>query len=97
MDFHPPGPAERVILWRKALAERSPSGEELLDAIDWDWLADKLNMTGADIKATTLAAAFLARAEGSRIRTEHLLHAARREMTKQGTAWRAGDWRARVS
>ncbi len=97
VDFHPPGPAERVILWRKALAQRSPSGEELLDAIDWDWLADKLTMTGADIKATALAAAFLARAEGSRIRTEHLLHAARREMTKQGTAWRAGDWRARVS
>jgi len=97
VDFHPPGPAERVILWRKALAERSPSGEELLDAIDWNWLADKLNMTGADIKATTLAAAFLAKAEGARIRTEHLLHAARREMTKQGTAWRAGEWRARVS
>jgi hypothetical protein len=97
VDFHPPGPAERVTLWRKALTERSPSGEELLDAIDWNWLADKLTMTGADIKATTLAAAFLARAEGSRIRTEHLSHAARREMTKQGTAWRAGEWRARVS
>jgi AAA+ superfamily predicted ATPase len=96
VDFHPPGPAERVALWRLALAERSPTGEELLEPIDWNWLADKLTMTGADIKATALAAAFLARAEGSRIRTEHLLHAARREMTKQGTAWRAGEWRAKV-
>lgn len=95
VDFHPPGPSERVTLWRLALPERSPAGEELLDEIDWSWLGEKLIMTGADIKATALAAAFLARAEGSRIRTEHLLHAAHREMTKHGTVWRAGDWRGK--
>ena len=92
VDFVSPGPAERLKLWRLSLAERSPSGEELLDAIAWEWLAENLIVTGAEIKAIALAAAFLARAEGSRIRMDHLEHAARREMTKQGASWRAGKW-----
>jgi SpoVK/Ycf46/Vps4 family AAA+-type ATPase len=97
VDFQPPGPEQRLALWRIALAERAPAGEELLETIDWNWLADNLILTGADIKATVLAAAFLARSQGSRIGMNHLLHAARREMTKHGTAWRAGEWSARVS
>jgi ATPase family associated with various cellular activities (AAA) len=92
VDFVPPGPPERLALWRLALVERSPAGDELLDAIDWNWLAENLIMTGSDIKATVLAAAFLARTEASRIRMEHLLHAAKREMTKHGTSWRVAEW-----
>jgi AAA+ superfamily predicted ATPase len=92
VDFLPPGPAERLVLWRMSLAERSPGGEQLLDAIDWPWLADNLVLTGADIKAITLAAAFLAKAERSRIRMEHLLHAAKREMNKHGASWRVSEW-----
>jgi AAA+ superfamily predicted ATPase len=92
VDFQPPGPQERLQMWRRALPEKSPAGEDLLEEIDWNWLADVLVLTGADIKASALAAAFLARAEGSRIRMEHLVHATRREMAKQNAAWRAGDW-----
>jgi hypothetical protein len=92
VDFQQPGPAERLALWRRALMAQSPSGEELLDAIDWDLLASKLNMTGAGITAAALGAAFLARAEGSRIAMSHVLHAARREMNKQGLVVRSGDW-----
>jgi len=92
VDFLPPGPQERLALWRISLAERSPAGEELLDGIAWEWLAENLVLTGADIKATALAAAFLARTEGGRIRMDHLLHAARREMAKHGASWRASEW-----
>ena len=92
VDFVAPGPAERLTLWRLSLAERSPSGEELLNGIAWDWLAEKLILTGAEIKAIALAAAFLARTEGTRIRMDHLEHAAQREMKKQGASWRAGKW-----
>jgi len=95
VDFLPPGPPERLALWRQSLAERSPTGEELLDTIAWEWLAENLVLTGADIKAIALAGAFLARAEGSRIRMDHLLHAARREMHKHGASWRASDWSAK--
>jgi hypothetical protein len=54
-------------------------------------LAPKLNMTGADIAGAALGAAFLARAEGTRIGMNHVLHAARRQLNKQGTAMRAGE------
>jgi len=92
VDFLAPGPQERLALWRLSLAQHSPAGEELLEEIAWEWLAENLLLTGAEIKAIALAAAFLARAEGARIRMDHLQHAARREMAKQGTAWRVGDW-----
>ena len=49
-------------------------------------------LTGADIASAALGAAFLARAENSRITTMHVLHAARREMAKHGKALRWGDW-----
>jgi len=94
VDFISPGPQERLTLWRLALDQRTPSGEDLLDGIAWDWLAENLTLTGADIKAISLAAAFLARSEGARIRMDHLMHAARREMNKHGASWRTSDWSA---
>ena len=92
VDFQPPGPVERHILWRRALTARSPAGEEILDEIDWDLLANKLVMNGAAITSAALGAAFLARAEGRRIAMRHVLHAARREMNKQAVAVRPGEW-----
>src|SRR6185503_6939681 len=92
VDFVQPGPAERRVLWQLALVPRAPGGDELLDAIDWDFLADRLPMTGADIKNAALCAAFLARSEGARIAMPHLLAAVRRELTKHGVVLRPGDW-----
>jgi SpoVK/Ycf46/Vps4 family AAA+-type ATPase len=91
VDFLEPGPAERLALWHHALLERAPGGQPLLDEIDWELLANKLTMTGADIKAAALAAAFLARTEGCRIGMRQILDAARREMTKHGVVLRHGD------
>ena len=92
VDFMQPGPIERLALWKLALSERTPAGEQLLDEINWQFLAERLNMTGANIKAAALSAAFLARADGSRIAMQHILHAAQREMTKHGVALRPEDW-----
>jgi hypothetical protein len=82
VDFIPPQRGERMALWRKALSETSPSGEPLLDEIDWELLAERLSMTGAAIKNSALAAAFLAYAEGRRVGMKHVLHGARRELAK---------------
>ena len=90
VDFVPPGVEERLALWRLALHRHAPTGEELLDEIDWNLLAERLTMTGADIKAAALGAAFLAYGEGTRIAMRHVLAAARREMTKHGVVLRAG-------
>jgi hypothetical protein len=62
----------------------APNGEAILDEIDWSYLSERLSMTGAEIKATALGAAFMARSEGVRIGMRHVLAAAQREMAKQG-------------
>lgn len=92
VDFLPPSSIERLALWRLALPATTPDGTPLLDKIDWDFLASKLTMTGADIKAAALGAAFLARAAGTRITMAHVLRAARRELTKHGVVVRPGEW-----
>ena len=97
IDFMQPGPAERLMLWQRALLPEPARGQELLDTIDWTFLAEKLTMTGADIKAAALGAAFLAYAEGVQIGMNHILHAAHRELTKHGVAIRAGDWEGWVN
>jgi AAA+ superfamily predicted ATPase len=91
VDFVPPGVAERRQLWTMALPARAPNGEELLGTIDWDALARRLEMTGADIKAAAMAAAFLAHGEGTRIEMAHVVHAARRELAKRGVMLRSDD------
>jgi hypothetical protein len=89
IDFLPPGPDERLRLWRRALLAEAPTGEPLLEEIDWGFLSEKLALTGAEIKNAALAAAFLSRGEGRRIGMGHILAAVRREMAKQGLVLRA--------
>jgi MoxR-like ATPase len=84
IEFRPPRPEDRLALWQRALLPSAPNGEPILDAIDWEYLSERLGMTGAEIKATALAAAFMARGEGARIGMRHVLAAAQREMAKQG-------------
>jgi MoxR-like ATPase len=95
VDFLSPRPQERMALWRRALAERAPGGESILGEIDWAFLAERLPMTGAEIKNTALAAAFLARAEGVRIGMDHVVAAAERELAKQGNLLRVPGREAR--
>jgi MoxR-like ATPase len=88
VEFEMPRPEERLALWQRALLTHAPNGEALLDDLDWGYLAQRLQMTGAEIKGTALGAAFMARAEGTRIGMRHLLAAAQREMAKQGVRLR---------
>lgn len=90
IDFLPPAVRERRELWQRALLARSPAGEELLDAIDYAVLGERLDMTGAEIKNAATSAAFLARAEGVKIAMRHVGHASRRELAKRGVVLR-GD------
>lgn len=88
IDFLPPGPAERAQLWQSALPAKSPSGEEILGAIDWSELAERVPLTGAEITLAALNAAFLARAANKKIGMPHLLEAVRREFAKKGQTLR---------
>lgn len=91
VDFVPPGPAEREQLWRLALGSGADQGRpSLTGELDFGALARELDLTGAGIKSAALAAAFLARTDGSPIGMPHVLAAARRELAKQGIVLRQG-------
>jgi len=90
VDFVAPAPQERLRMWRRALPERTSSGEPLTDALDHEWLAAHLELTGAEIAAVALGAAFEARAAGERIGPVYVLDAARRELAKRGGVLRVG-------
>jgi hypothetical protein len=64
----------------------------LLDEIDWDFLAARLEITGAGIKDVALGAAFVACAEGTRIGMKHVLRAARRDLMKHGRLVGRGEF-----
>ena len=96
IGFAPPGPPERERLWRLALeGARDVEGRPLVDELDWAGLARELDLTGAGIKSAALAAAFLARNEGTPIGERHVLAAARRELEKQGVVVRPGQMEIR--
>lgn len=92
VEFAPPARDERLALWRLALPELAPHGERLLDGIEWEYLAEKLALTGAEIKSAALAAAYRARAQESRIGMRQVISAARRELAKRGAVLRAPEW-----
>src|SRR5258708_23644496 len=88
IDCVVPDQHELLRLWRQAHPERSSGGERITDALDHEWLASHIELTGAEIKAAALAAAFEARSAGGLITTERVLKAIRRELTKRGASVR---------
>lgn len=88
VDFTAPARAERLRLWRLALPERTSTGEPVTGPLDHEWLATHLELTGAEIKAVALSAAFDAREEGVLISADAVLTASRRELGKRGAVLR---------
>jgi ATPase family associated with various cellular activities (AAA) len=92
VDFFLPTPAEREHLWRLALQHAlGPDGIPLAGELDWQVLGSQFDLTGAGIKAAALAAAFLARTDGTRIEMTHVLAATRRELEKHGKVMRTSE------
>jgi ATPase family associated with various cellular activities (AAA) len=88
VDFLSPAPTERLRLWRLALPERTAAGEPVTDRVDLDRLAEDIALTGAEIKAVALSAAYLACAGGELIGMHHVWAAARTELAKRGSVLR---------
>ena len=82
VEFPEPDAATRAALWQLHL----PSAAPLAADVDLMELADWYAITGAQIKNATLAAAFLAAADGSQIHQQHFLLAIEREFDKAGKA-----------
>lgn len=81
IHFPPPGPAERLVLWQKAL---SPP-VRLCEKTDLEALAGMAPLTGAGIENATQAAALSALVSGDNLLRAHHLHAAiSQEAAKEG-------------
>jgi len=88
VDFTAPARSERLRLWRLALPEHTSTGERITGSLDHEWLATHLELTGAEIKAVALSAAFDAREQGVLISADTVLTASRRELSKRGAVLR---------
>jgi SpoVK/Ycf46/Vps4 family AAA+-type ATPase len=80
IDFPRPDATAREQIWRQCL----PVGSYQLDDAAFRQLARKIDLTGGHIRQITLRAAFIAAATGVQIGLEHIVHAARAELTKLG-------------
>lgn len=80
IDFSFPDKDYRKQLWQKAFPEQLP-----LDLyIDFDFLAEKFELTGSNIRNIALNAAYLAAADNSRVGMPHIISSIVNEFGKSG-------------
>lgn len=80
IHFPFPNAEQRLQLWKSVFPKKAP----LSDEIDFQFLAEHFEMSGAMIKNTALSAAFLAAEENRPITMSELLRAAKKQFEKFG-------------
>jgi SpoVK/Ycf46/Vps4 family AAA+-type ATPase len=80
VDFPFPEPPERVRIWRLVLPATAP----VEDDIDLAFLAERFRLSGGNIRNASVAAAFLAAADGGVIGMRHLVRGVALEYDKLG-------------
>ena len=78
VHFPFPDPSMRREIYLRTLAPSAPVSAD----VDWDFLAEKFELSGGYIKNIVLSAAFMAAAQGEEIGMRHLLEAAVNELKK---------------
>jgi hypothetical protein len=89
VDFPRPDAAQRRELWTRMLDVDAPLASDL----DLAFLAERFEITGGDIRAAILDAAFLAAAAGRPIGMRDLVRALARTLVKRGRPVQARDFR----
>ncbi|HEV2705498.1 MAG TPA: ATP-binding protein [Pyrinomonadaceae bacterium] len=80
VEFPFPDEEYRRRIWQSVFPKEAPVGDD----VEFETLARTIRLSGGHIKNIALAGAFYAAADGRRIRTSHLMRAARREYQKLG-------------
>jgi hypothetical protein len=94
-EFPRPSPEARTAIWQRASRALTPARAQALVLL-WPVLGAALDLTGAQIKTTLLAAHFAAGRQGAPLGAAQILRAAERELMKEGRALGARD-RERIS
>ena len=66
-------------MWKQVFPEQTP-----LEDLDYEYLAERFELSGSSIKNIAVAAAFLAAAEGGAVGMKQILLALKDEMVKSG-------------
>jgi SpoVK/Ycf46/Vps4 family AAA+-type ATPase len=80
VDFPFPDENDRLRIWQALFPPGVPTAGEL----DLPLLARRFKLAGGNIRNILVSAAYLAAADGGRVRMTHLLHGTRRELQKMG-------------
>lgn len=90
VEFQFPDPQTRYILWKNTI----PKGTPLADDVDLQFLADRFEFVGGNIKNCILNAAFLAASDGDgkEVHMKHYLQAIRYEFVKTGKVFTRADF-----
>ncbi len=80
VNIHMPSPEQRLKLWKLNIPKQAPIDED----IDFDMLAENLEISGSVIKSTVIQAAYYAAEQDCPINMRHIVMAMRVEMQKLG-------------
>jgi hypothetical protein len=80
VEFPLPAESERLGLWDRSF----PTAAPLANDIDWQFLAQRFELTGGAIRNAALGAAFLAADAGATIGMRQVINALRTELVKSG-------------
>lgn len=80
IEFPFPDADYRRRIWKKVFPRETPLDEH----IDFDFLSQKMKLTGGNIKNIALNAAFLAAENSGHVEMEHIICATKREFQKMG-------------
>ncbi len=80
VEFPMPSPAERLLLWNRAIPSRAPRGDDL----DLEHLSQQFIIAGGSIVNAAINACILAATEGSPVCMRHAIRAIGQELVKMG-------------
>lgn len=87
IEFHFPSADERRLIWEKAVPKAMPVEKD----VDFDFLAEKFQLTGSGIKNAVYSAAFIAAAHNKAVGMEEFILAVKREYEKTGKLFSASE------
>ncbi|MBI9044441.1 MAG: ATP-binding protein [Anaerolineaceae bacterium] len=88
VEFPLPSQRDRGHIWQKIWPQETPRDA----AINLDFMAQRFEVSGGNIRNIALAAAFLAAQDGGVVNMEHVLQATRREYQKMGKVMLAEEF-----
>jgi hypothetical protein len=90
-DFPRPSPRERLAIWQRLVRELAGADREMALRAHLGALANRVDLSGAQIKVSLLGAIFAAARERAPLALEHIYHGINQELIKEGRSVSAHD------